>query len=332
MRSNKPTPSFNTVKKSNRQARHIRKKYSRVLLLAIFATAALLLLTSLVFGVCLFIDSVTDEPEAPTPSLPDNNNLPAVEYDALTKPFSAYRQGVLINVNAAHSFDFQSKQNLIDIEENREKYQGEFDTYFVNNPDWKLDAEALNAFNQMMSKHYEIFGDEEKIYITSAYRSYQDQADLPTSAIAPGQSDHHTGLCVAIMVKQGSELNAPDSNHWIYQNCHKYGFVMRYPDEKKDITGLPYSYEYCLRYVGIPHATYIAENELCLEEYTQYLANHATLSSPLSITGADKKLYSVFYVKAEGDLTVIEIPKNTVYTVSGDNVGGFIVTLHLSDS
>lgn len=331
MRSNKPTPSFNTIKKSNRQARHIRKKYSRVLLLAIFATAALLLLTSLVFGVCLFIDSVTDEPEAPAPALPDNN-LPAVEYDALTKPFSAYRQGVLINVNAAHSFDFQNKQNLIDIEENREKYQGEFDTYFVNNPDWKLDAEALNAFNQMMSKHYEIFGDEEKIYITSAYRSYQDQADLPTSAIAPGQSDHHTGLCVAIMVKQGSELNAPDPNHWIYQNCHKYGFVMRYPDEKKDITGLPYSYEYCLRYVGIPHATYIAENELCLEEYTQYLANHVTLSSPLSITGADKKLYSVFYVKAEGDLTVIEIPKNTVYTVSGDNVGGFIVTLHLSDS
>lgn len=332
MRSNKPTPSFNTVKKSNRQSRRIRKKYSRVLLLAIFAITALLLLTSLIFGICLLVDGATDEPEAPTPALPDNSVQTPVEYEAVAQPYSAFRQGLLINVNAQHSFDFQSKQTLKNIEENRERFQGEFDTYMVNNSDWKLDAEALDAFNAMMSKHYEIFGDEEMICITSAYRSYQDQAELTSSSIAPGQSDHHTGLCIAIMVKQGSELKEPDSDHWIYQNCHKYGYVMRYPDEKKSITGLPYSYEYCLRYVGIPHATYMAENELCLEEYTQYLQNNTSLAAPLAIMGADKKLYSVYYVQAEGDTTLINVPKNSVYTISGDNVGGFIVTLHLSES
>ncbi|MBQ9807012.1 MAG: M15 family metallopeptidase [Clostridia bacterium] len=329
----KPAPTFNTVKKSNRQTRRQRLMYSRILLLAIMAVAALLVLTVLIFSVCLIVDGIfggTEEPVQP-PTVTDQGTNTSMEYERITQANQAIRQGVLINVNSQHVFDFESKLNLKNIKSNRANYQGEFETYLVNNGDWKMDAEALDAFNAMMLKHYEIFGEENMICITSAYRSYQDQADLVSSPVSPGFSDHHTGLCVAIMVQHGSELRVPDSDHWIYQNCHKYGFVMRYPDEKKNATGLTYSYEYCLRYVGVAHATYMAANDLCLEEYTAYLASHTTKDTPLQIQGADKKLYSVYYVKADGDLTTLEVPKNYSYTISGDNISGFIVTVDLTN-
>ncbi len=307
--------------------------YSRILLLAIMAILALLLLTVLIFSVCLIVDGIfgdnTEEP-APPPAVTDQNTSTLMEYERITQANQAIRQGVLINVNNQHVFDFENRLNLKNIKSNRANYQGEYETYLVNNGDWKMDADALDAFNAMMLKHYEIFGEENMICITSAYRSYQDQADLVSSPVSPGFSDHHTGLCVAVMVTHGSELRVPDSNHWIYQNCHKYGFVMRYPDDKKDATGLTYSYEYCLRYVGVAHATYMVANDLCLEEYTAYLASNTSTNVPLQIQGADKKQYAVYYVKAEGDLTTLEVPKNYKYIISGDNIGGFIITVDLA--
>jgi len=53
---------------------------------------------------------------------------------------------------------------------------------------------------------------------------------------------------------------------WMSAHCHEYGFIVRYPEDKQDITGIIYE-PWHFRYVGIEAATYIMENGLCFEEF-----------------------------------------------------------------
>ena len=72
---------------------------------------------------------------------------------------------------------------------------------------------------------------------------------------------------------------------------------------------------------------------LCLEEYVQLLKTSYSGGEHLAITGTDGNQYEVYYVPAsDTELTSIKVPKDHSYTVSGDNAGGFIVTVNLSDS
>ena len=189
--------------------------------------------------------------------------------------------------------------------------------------DYKLEAEALQALNAMMYKYYEL-DDSATFAISSAYRTLEDQEAL-ASSVQPGYSDHHTGYCVAIQYSDRTNL---ESSHWLYQNCYKYGFVIRYPEGKESITGVS-DYKHCLRYVGVAHATYMMQNNLCLEEYVDLLKNsYASSALRLSIAAADGISYEVYYVPASGeDLTTLDVPSNYNYTVSGDNRSGFIVTV-----
>lgn len=74
---------------------------------------------------------------------------------------------------------------------------------------------------------------------------------------------------------------------WMEQNCAKYGFVVRYDGSKFEKTGiLDESWHY--RYVGVPHATYMMENNLCLEEYLELLKNsYAYPNEPLTVSAND---------------------------------------------
>ena len=163
--------------------------------------------------------------------------------------------------------------------------------------------------------------------ISSAYRTLEDQEAL-NSSVQPGYSDHHTGYCVAI---QYSDRSGLENDHWFYQNCYKYGFVVRYPEGKEGITGVS-DYKHCLRYVGVAHATYMYEHNLCMEEYLDLLKNTYNSSAQrLNIVAADGFVYETYYVEASGsEVTTIDVPtSNYEYTVSGDNRSGFIVTVKL---
>ncbi|MBE6601089.1 MAG: D-alanyl-D-alanine carboxypeptidase family protein [Ruminococcaceae bacterium] len=318
MGQNKPTPSFNTVKKSNRQARSKRLRYSRILLLAIFAVVALLLFTCLIFIVCSITDHFKgDKPNSPNPL--------SIEYESITKEQSAIHEGALINVNLENKYTFPvSMENALkNIFQNSAKYDDIAYVYEVSYPDWLLNQETLAAFNTMLLKHYEETNDN-NVRISSAYRDKKTQEDYE---VPVEHSDFHTGYCVAIM-EHGWGIKLPN-NHWIFQNCHKFGFVIRYPEHKSEITGVS-DYTHCLRYVGVAHATYMTQNDLCLEEYTKLLQNY-TKDSALQITGMDGHKYAVYYAPATTEVTTIQVPKNYNYTVSGDNIGGFIITVHLDE-
>lgn len=115
----------------------------------------------------------------------------------------------------------------------------------------------------------------------SAYRSYSYQENLyngylkkdtkekvDTYSARPGYSEHQTGLVVDIDNTEVSFENFESTSEfsWMQKNAYKYGFILRYPKGKEEITGYTYeSWHY--RYVGESIAKYIYENNITLDEY-----------------------------------------------------------------
>lgn len=87
----------------------------------------------------------------------------------------------------------------------------------------------------------------------------------------PGQSEHHTGLCVDFVTSGAGLTNAfanTEAGQWLLQNCYRFGFILRYPENKTDITG--YCYEpWHYRFVGREAATEIMLRGLTLEEFLE---------------------------------------------------------------
>jgi D-alanyl-D-alanine carboxypeptidase len=87
----------------------------------------------------------------------------------------------------------------------------------------------------------------------------------------PGQSEHQTGLaiditCEAMNYQLDYSFGVTDEGAWVKENAHRFGFIIRYPEGKEDITG--YMYEpWHLRYVGVDLAEEVYNSGLTLEEY-----------------------------------------------------------------
>lgn len=128
-------------------------------------------------------------------------------------------------------------------------------------------------------------GDEGlSVYLSSGYRSYNDQVanfnrklnegmtpDVAKKIVAvPGTSEHQTGLACDITdryyERKDSSLENTALYKWMYAHCQDYGFILRYPKDKEDITQIIYE-PWHFRYVGKEAATYIMENNLCFEEF-----------------------------------------------------------------
>ena len=133
-----------------------------------------------------------------------------------------------------------------------------------------------------------------EISIISAYRSYDRQVNLYKNKIKrlerqgyskaeatgeagtvvaiPGMSEHATGLALDLASKSypvlEEEQENTDAYQWLIQHCMEYGFILRYPKDKEEITGIIYE-PWHFRYVGEEHARIIMEQGLCLEEYLE---------------------------------------------------------------
>ncbi|MGN1329934.1 MAG: D-alanyl-D-alanine carboxypeptidase family protein [Clostridia bacterium] len=135
--------------------------------------------------------------------------------------------------------------------------------------------EALQAFNDMKTAASK---SGISLWIVSGFRSYQTQTSIynrnvglygeetaNTFSAKPGQSEHQTGLAFDINSTKWSFAETKEAQ-WLSEHCHEYGFIIRYPQGKQDITG--YVYEpWHIRYVGKDLASKIKESGLCLEEY-----------------------------------------------------------------
>lgn len=87
-----------------------------------------------------------------------------------------------------------------------------------------------------------------------------------------GHSEHETGLALDILSSENYNMNTSQEkeagNIWLRNNCHRYGFILRYPKNKEKITGIRYE-PWHFRYVGKKAATYIHKHKLTLEEFVK---------------------------------------------------------------
>ena len=95
----------------------------------------------------------------------------------------------------------------------------------------------------------------------------------------PGYSEHHTGLALDIVDEEWivagkgliPEYETQASQQWLVDTMTDYGFILRYPEGKEEITGILYE-PWHFRYVGLENAQFMVEHELVLEEYLDLLA------------------------------------------------------------
>ncbi len=106
------------------------------------------------------------------------------------------------------------------------------------------------------------------------YSKKDAKAKAATSVARPGTSEHQLGLAVDIVDKSHQMLDAAQEytpvQQWLLENSWKYGFILRYPNQKSSLTGIIYE-PWHYRYVGQAAAQEIHERDICLEEYLEDL-------------------------------------------------------------
>ena len=139
-------------------------------------------------------------------------------------------------------------------------------------PLWEMIAAAKSdGIKLWMTSGYRSYYDQQYIYNGYVKRDGQEEAD--TYSARPGHSEHQTGLAYDLNDLSWDFGETPEGV-WVAENCHKYGFILRYPKDKEEITG--YKYEpWHIRYVGVEKATEIYESGLCLEEFLNITSAYA---------------------------------------------------------
>lgn len=153
----------------------------------------------------------------------------------------------------------------------------------------QVDSRILSAVEQMLSDAQQ-YG----LAVVSAYRPQEEQdtlywrkvkqytdqgySDLEAQKVGgtivkrPGFSEHNCGLAMDVGGSGDYTLEQTFANTeayaWLMEHCADYGFILRFPEGKEDITGVIYE-PWHYRYVGVDAARYIMDNGLCLEEYLQ---------------------------------------------------------------
>lgn len=172
-----------------------------------------------------------------------NSNLDKTPYEESTKANTNNLINILVNKYYYLDKDY-IPDNLVDID------------YKLGNG--KMNKEAYDEYSKMYedAMNYDV-----NLYIIKSYTTYDEQSILyyrnKYYYDKPGHSESQTGLLIEIVY-----------NNWLDDNAYKYGFIQRFPDDKKNITG--YSKKNYYRYVGKEIAKFIHDNNISYEEYYAY--------------------------------------------------------------
>ncbi len=131
--------------------------------------------------------------------------------------------------------------------------------------------EAQNSgFYLMINSAFRSYAEQEEVY--NNYKESYGENYANSIAAKPGYSEHQTGLSIDVFSKTNSNRNTfkdSEAAKWLANNAHRFGFILRYPEDKVDLTG--YNYEsWHFRYVGTDIATYIYENKITFDEYYKF--------------------------------------------------------------
>ena len=174
-------------------------------------------------------------------------------------------------------------------------------TDLIDVVDTRKDGRPTQQMREYAEKSLEAFLIEARangfddVTVTSAYRPYKQQQYSFNNKVAefsylgdeaaraeaakiiqiPGCSEHQSGLCADMHNIAAADVSfaKQDAAVWLADNCYKFGFIVRYPSNKTDITGISYE-PWHFRYVGRYHACKMWERGLCLEEYWAQLGKN----------------------------------------------------------
>lgn len=249
-------------------------------------------------------------------------------YTYLDMANTAVNSGNLILVNGYYEYKGDNS-DIVSIYENKN------DNYSVSSYDDKAKSVVIDNLNALFTDFVAATGKDD-VNIISAFRTRELQQQLfdegdPEYVAKPGYSEHETGYAVDFGIYNGEwseEFDGTGEYEWIQKNCFKYGFILRYPQELEDVTQINYE-PWHFRYVGKPHAYYIMQNNISLEQYSELVRRYPFNGEHLIITDYDGIEYEIYYITMDNQnlSTQIPVPSSLNYTISGDNINGFIVTV-----
>jgi len=229
-------------------------------------------------------------------------------------------RGNLILINPEHEFIIPDDIDLFTVA----NYEVEATTVYYDG--FQLLRHIIAPLDRMKSS-YASETDPGNVAIISAFRSFEAQQEMQERrghyAADPGYSEHHSGLAIDLGIWAEGYLGrftGTDTATWFAQNSYRYGFILRYPEDRTHITNTPYE-PWHFRYVGLPHSYVMFQRDLVLEEYIDLLRSH-TIYNPL-IVEHDGQTYEIYFTTER----VITFPMDTVFDISGNNVDGFIITI-----
>lgn len=279
---------LNNRKSIEKEVQPVKKQKWRILLL-VLVVILLSIVSSRVSPTLPTADepsvSVPDYiPEASeTPSVPDDIEppvTPTVEPEVTTEP------EIELPDVSIHEWNLKIVNNSIVLSSSfapdvSEVADGQyFDTRAVDALNALLDGAKKNGFTTYLSTAYRPYSSQAYIFFGKASQiawggevEYADAEIMARELVAyPGTSEHQLGLAVDIIDSANTSLVAEDVENmpllqWLKEHCHEYGFILRYPKDKQEITGWYEPWHF--RYVGVDAATFIMENDLCLEEFLE---------------------------------------------------------------
>lgn len=206
--------------------------------------------------------TVSLDPMAVLPSRDEVNTTPDSIYCLVNKEYSLpadYKPDDLVIPNVSFNIDYDSEKKYL-----RQEASDALESLFEAAKKEGLELFAVSGYRSY-ARQQEIYETNLKTRGTTHTNQYSAK---------PGYSEHQTGLVMDISCEsehydlQESFGETPEGI-WVSENCAKYGFIIRYPEDKCEITG--YAYEpWHLRYVGVTMATFLTENTLTLDEYYYY--------------------------------------------------------------
>lgn len=250
-------------------------------------------------------------------------SIPEVTHDTISIPKEQVHKGNLVLVNKDHPIDPDAiPSDIVNLHENQELVQG----YILLDNTIKLSRSMVQNFGEMI----DAAGKEgvNHFMISSGYRDVSEQEELYREkgadiANPAGHSEHNIGSSLDIGSTLGSIDQAPEGD-WLKENASDYGFILRYPKDKTEITGTQFE-PWHYRYVGLPHSKIMKEKNFTLEEYLDFLKEQKNYTTTL-----DDTKYDISFVPASDNMT-IQVPIHHQYELSGNNVDGVIVTIRQNE-
>lgn len=224
-------------------------------------------------------------------------------------------EGVLAIYTESAPAEEDYSRAMVDLSDEKNEF------YTLVDEKVELNEDAAEALNSMMEDYANQTALADFI-VYGTTDTYTDEDSYCPKAF----SESKAGYCVDLALNAyGSVMtyDGYDTEGWIGENCWKYGFIVRYPQNKKDKTGK----EYCpwhLRYVGEIHAAIMEKKQMCLEEYVDFLKQY-TFDEPYSLTFNDKG-YQIYSVTGNDEKYKTRVPISGNYEITGDNKDAFIIT------